>query len=206
MPSNINIENIERKVFVSYFSDGMWDIYGGLVLSGFGLSILTGQVVILIVFIALAMVPVLVRKPIVTRRLGSVTFSIKREKRTVKFKTAALIAGSIILVSGALFSALYSASSLPAWLDTMLKNYLFLIIGTMLSAITLIAGYATGVKRFHAYGALIFMAFAIAAILRPQDMEGIPITAAGGLILAAGIFILVGFLCNNPRTEEAGRR
>ncbi|MBN1369762.1 MAG: hypothetical protein JW954_05955 [Dehalococcoidaceae bacterium] len=206
MQKKINIENVERKVFVSYFSDGMWDIYGGLILSGFGLSILTGQMILLIVFIAIAMVPILIRKPIVASRLGSVTFSIKRERKTMKYKTAAWIAGSLVLVSGALFSALYSFSTLPAWLDTMLENSLFLFMGAMLASIACIAGYATAVRRFYAYAIVVFLAFGLAAVLRPQDMEGIPITAAGGLILLTGIIILIRFLRNNPNYDQEADR
>ena len=72
MVDDVNLKEVEKKIFASYFNDGLWDIYGGLLLLGFGLGITTGQTIVLIGFILLAMIPPFVRKPLVMSRLGNV--------------------------------------------------------------------------------------------------------------------------------------
>ena len=103
MVNNTDLKEIESKIFSSYFNDGMWDIYGGLIMLGFGLGIVTGQTIVMIACILVAMIPVFIRKPIIMARLGSVKFSIERQKKTRKYKTAAVIIGSAGLLL-ALFS------------------------------------------------------------------------------------------------------
>ena len=60
MSNNIDLKEVERKIFTSYFHDGMWDLYGGLVLLGFGLTMLTDLDYLIVAFVAVAMVPLLV--------------------------------------------------------------------------------------------------------------------------------------------------
>ena len=197
--TNINsLEQVERKVFASYFNDGMWDIYGGLILLGFGLAVLTGQMILLIVCIALAMVPVLVRKPVVTARLGNVQFSSHRQVKTARYKVLAWVAGLLFLVLGIVLMAWYSAGGTPTWFDNWMKDYFFIAIGAMLATLVWLAAYATSVARFYLHGLVVMATFIAASLLKPENLEGIPLVSGGGLVLLIGIFLLVRFLKNNP--------
>ncbi|MDH4292277.1 MAG: hypothetical protein OEV56_06690, partial [Dehalococcoidia bacterium] len=41
MVSDVNLKEIQRKVYMSFFQDGLWDIFLGLFMVGWGLAILT---------------------------------------------------------------------------------------------------------------------------------------------------------------------
>ena len=202
MVNDVDLKEVEKKVFASYFNDGMWDIYAGLLLLGFGLGIITGQTIVLIGFALLAMIPPFVRKPMVMARLGSVRFSVERQQRTTRYKTAAWVVGTIALILGVVMAALYSTGSMPGWFDDWMRDYFFVFVGGMLAVIAAMVGYIINVGRFYLYALVVFGGFLAAALLRPDDLEGIPITVAGGLILLAGIVILVRFLIQNPLPKE----
>jgi hypothetical protein len=198
MTNDMDLKQVEKKIFASYFNDGLWDVYGGLLLLGFGLGIITGQTMVLIGFILLALIPPFVRKPLVMSRLGNVRFSPERQQRTIRYKVLAWVIGSIALLVGVVLAGLYSAGSMPAGFDAWMRDYFFIFIGAMLAVIVSIAGYIINVSRFYFYALVVLGTFIAAALLRPEDMEGIPITAGGALILAIGILIFIRFLAQNP--------
>jgi hypothetical protein len=41
MVEDINLKEIQRKVYLTFFQDGLWDIFLGLFILAWGLSILT---------------------------------------------------------------------------------------------------------------------------------------------------------------------
>ena len=198
MTNDMNLKEVEKKIFTSYFNDGLWDVYGGLLLLGFGLGIITEQTMVLIGFILLALIPPFVRKPLVMSRLGSVRFSPERQQRTIRYKVLAWVIGSIALLVGVVLAGLYSAGSMPDGFDAWMRDYFFVFIGGMLALIAGLTGYIINVSRFYFYALVVLGTFIAAALLRPEDMEGIPITAGGALILAIGIFIFIRFLAQNP--------
>lgn len=198
MVDSVDLKEVEKKVFSSYFNDGMWDIYGGLLMLGFGLGIITGQTIVLIGCILLAMIPVFIRKPVVVARLGTVRFSVECQEKTRKYKTAAWVIGSILLLLGVVFAGWFSTNSMPGWLDAWMRDYFLAFLGGMLAVVICIAAYIISVARYYIYALMIFAAFLAASLLRPDDMEGIPVTVAGGLIFISGIVILIRFLIHNP--------
>lgn len=202
MENNLDLKNIERKIYSSYFNDGIWDIYGGLIISGFGLFILTGQVIVLILCILLALILVLIRKPIVMARLGSVKFSVERIEKTTKHQAIAWIAGFVVLIATVVFTGLFLTNNIPVSLDNWISNYFLVIFGGIFTVIICIAAYIISVKRYYIYALLVFMAFLLASILRSEDLEGIPITIAGLLVLCSGIVMLVRLLIKNTMPEK----
>ena len=202
MNNNIDLKEFERKIFTSYFHDGMWDLYGGLILLGFGLTMLTGWDYLIVAFTVLAMVPLLIRKRIVISRLGAVKFSQERQQKTKKSVFVAMISLTFTALLGMAFFILYSTNTMPQWLETWMQDYFLTFFGSMIAVLILIAAFLVSVKRFYAYAVLVFMAFFLASLLRPEDMEVIPITVAGGLILLSGVVILIRFLRNNPLSKE----
>ena len=44
MVSDVNLKEIQRKVYMSFFQDGLWDVFLGLFILGWGVSILTEAV------------------------------------------------------------------------------------------------------------------------------------------------------------------
>jgi MFS family permease len=202
MMNDINLKEIERKAFTSYFHDGMWEIYGGLILLGFGLTMYTGWEYMIVVFVAMAMVPLLIRKRIVLPRLGIVKFSPERQAKTKKSVLAATIALTFTALLGMVFFILFSTNTMPRWLDAWMSDYFLVFFGGMIAVLVVAAAFLVSVKRFYAYAALVFIAFYLSSMLRPDDLEDIPIVVAGGLVLLSGIVMLIRFLRNNPLPKE----
>ncbi len=196
--NDINLKEIEKKVFTSYLHDGMWDLYGGLILLGFGISMVIDWDYILLAFAAIAIVPLLIRKRILTPRLGIVKFSPERQAKTKKSRIFAIMTLTFTMLLGMLFVVLFSTGTMPQWLDAWISDYFLVFFGGMQAAIITTAAYIVSVRRFYVYALLVLFAFILASLLRPDDMEGIPIAVAGGLILLSGIVIFIRFLRHNP--------
>ena len=202
MTNDINLKEVEKRVFASYFHDGMWDLYGGLILLGFGLTMLTGWDYLMFPVVVVAMVPLLIRKRIVIPRLGIVKFSPERQARTKKSILAAMITLTFTALLGMVFFVLFSTDTMPQWLEIWMYDYFLVFFGGMIAVLITAAAFLVRVKRFYAYATLVFIAFFLASMLRPEDMEIIPITVVGGLILLSGIVILIRFLRHNPLPKE----
>ena len=198
MPTDANLKEIERKVFSSYFHDGLWDIYGGFILLGIGLTIVIGWDYLMLAFAALAVVLLLFRQRIVRPRLGRVKFSPERQAKTKKTKLIAVIILTFTMLLGVVFFVLFSTNSVPGWLDIWMENYFFATFGGIQALLVAVAAYIVGVRHYYIYAALVFISYVIGGILRSNDMEGIPILIAGSLILISGAVILTRFLRKYP--------
>jgi MFS family permease len=209
MATDVNLKELEQKVIRSYFHDGIWDIYGAFILLGFGLTMVIGWDYLMLVFAALAVVLLLFRQRIIVPRLGRVKFSSERQAKTKRSILIAMITLTFTMLLGVVFFVLFSTNSIPRWLDIWMGDYFFATLGGMLALLVVIAAYIVGVWRYYVYAALIFIAYVIAGILRPNDIEGIPIVIAGSIILISGVVILTRFLRKYPlpprETDSASR-
>lgn len=198
MEHHMGLKELERKVFMSYFKDGLWDIYGAIMLLGFGLTMVTGWDYLMLVFAVLAVVLLLIRKRIVPPRLGQVKFSSERQTKTKRSIVIAIVIGTVTMLIGLVFFVLSYTNNMPGWLELWMGDYFFVAFGGVLALLVTIATYIVGVWRYYVYAALIFIAFVFASRLRPDDMESIPILIAGGIILISGAVILTRFLHKYP--------
>ncbi|MFC2014796.1 hypothetical protein ACFLUP_02255 [Chloroflexota bacterium] len=198
MATDVNLKELEQKIFRSYFHDGLWDIYGALMLLGFGLTMVTGWDYLMLAFATLSVVLLLIKKRVTVPRLGQVNFSLERQAKTKKSILIAVLTGTFTMLLGLVFFVLASTNSLPRWLDIWMGNYFLAALGGMLALVVAIAAYVVGVWRYYIYAALTFIAYVLASILRPIDMEHLPILIAGSVILISGTVILRRFLRNYP--------
>ncbi len=198
MPTDVNLKEIEQKVFRSYFHDGLWDIYGAFFLLGLGLTIVSGWDYLIAVVAALAVVLLLFRQRIVRPRLGRVKFSPERQTKTKRATLIAVITLTFTMLLGVVFFVLFPTNNVPGWLDIWMGNYFFATFGGIQALLVAVAAYIVGVWRYYIYAALVFISYVIGGILRSNDMEGIPILIAGSIILISGIVILMRFLRKYP--------
>ena len=198
MEGDRSLKEIEKKIFSSYFNDGLWDIYGALILLGLGLTMVTVWDYLMLAFAGLAVVLLLFRKRVVVPRLGRVHFSSERQSKTKRSNLIATITLSFTALLGMVFFVLFSTNNAPEWLHVWMRNYFLGGFGGVLAIATAVAAYMVGVWRYYVYAALIFIFFVIANTLRPVDMESIPIVAAGGILFVSGAVILVRFLRKYP--------
>jgi len=176
-----------------------------LILLGFGLAIVTGWDYLMLVFAVSAVVLLLLRKRIVIPRLGQVKFSSERQTKMKRSMLIAMITLTFTMLLGVVFFVLFSTNSMPGWLDIWMGDHFLAAFGGMLALLVAVAAYIVGVRRYYFFAALTLIAFILASILRPNDMEGIPILIAGGIILISGAVILARFLRKYPLpSQETG--
>lgn len=198
MGTDVNLKDVEKKVFSSYFNDGLWDIYGALLLLGFGLAMVSDWDYFMIPVATIAVVLLLFRQRIIRPRLGLVKFSLERQVKTKRAKIIAFTALIITALLGAAFFILFSTNNAPEWLEIWMANYFFATFGGIQALFVAIAAYVVGVRRYYIYAALIFISYVITGLLRPYDLEYIPVLVAGSIILISGVALLFRFLRRYP--------
>jgi len=187
-------KELARRVYTSYHGDGLIDILIGVGIIGFGLMMLTGNVV----FNMLAWMPILLYVPIKNRvtvpRFGYVQFTSK-EKRKAQLLTG--VAVGVLLF--ALFLGLYfftASGNMPLWLQNMLQRFDLLVLGFLLAVPMIIGGALTGLTRFYAYAGLIMVIIGTGIYLGIDAPYYV--IFLGLVILVVGIALLVRFLRRYP--------
>ncbi len=201
MPQDVDLKQVERRAWTAYFHDGLTDLYGGFILLGLGLSMLTDQSW----WLALMLVgtaAVWARKRITYPRMGHVRFSPQRQARTQRSRLIAGIAVGCTLLLGIVLFVLLSTKGLPQWLDAWLKDYFLVALAVMIGVIIALGAYLLGVARFYAYAVLVFAAFAVGQWL--NTAPGLPVTIAAGVIVLCGLAILIHFLRKYPLPAPGG--
>jgi len=194
MVSDVNLKEIQRKVYMSFFQDGLWDIFLGLFIVGWGLAILTEAAYLPgIYFFGIYFAIWGVKKWLTYPRIGYVRFSATSRRRiTGRF----LILGTAVFLLGSLAAILWGIGRVPQWL----ADYFPLIFNGMLAAIVCFVAYWVRVNRFYLHAAFIFLGAVF------HLWVGIPwefgFIGAGSIIVLIGLGILVSFLRRYPKVVE----
>jgi hypothetical protein len=194
MVSDINLKEIQRKVHMTFFQDGLWDIFLGLFILGWGLAILADlSYLVGAFFIGIYFMVWGVKKRLTYPRVGYVRFDATSRRRVT---TRFISVGTVLLLLGIMAALLWGIGRRPQWL----ADYFPLIFNGMLAAVVCFVAYWARVNRFYAYAALIFLGAVF------HLWAGIPwefgFIGAGGIIVLVGLRILVSFLRKYPRVVE----
>ena len=194
MVEEISLKEIQRKVYMSLFQDGLWDIFLGLFILGWGLAILTEAVYLPgVTFIGIYFVIWGVKKWLTYPRIGYVRFSATSRRRiTARF----LILGVGVLLVGVMAAVVWGIGTRPQWL----ADYFPLIFNGILAAIVCFVAYWARVNRFYLYAALIFLGAVFHLWLGIRWEFGF--IGAGGIIVLIGLVILIIFLRKYPKMVE----
>lgn len=194
MVEEISLKEIQRKVYISLFQDGLWDIFLGLFILGWGLAILTEAAYLPgVSFIGIYFVIWGVKKWLTYPRIGYVRFSATSRRRiTARF----LILGVVVLLVGVMAAVLWGIGTRPQWL----ADYFPLIFNGILAAIVCFVAYWARVNRFYLYAALIFMGAVFHLWLGIRWEFGF--IGAGSIIVLIGLVILIVFLRKYPKVIE----
>ena len=194
MRKDDELQTIQRKVYMTFFEDGVWDIFLGLFILGWGLSILTeGTFLPAILFIILYSAVWGIKKWLTYPRIGYVKFS-STSRRVIKTRFVVLL--TVALLLGLLVGVLFGIGTRPKWL----VDYFPLIFYGMLAAIICFAAYWAKANRFYLHAALIFLG----GIL--HKWPGIPwefgFIGSGGIITLIGVGFLIRFLRKYPKVAQ----
>ena len=188
------LKAIQRKVYMTFFQDGVWDIFLGLFVLAWGLSILTEAAYLPgVSFVGIYFSIWGIKKWLTYPRIGYVRFSsTSRRRTTARF----LILGTVVLLLGLLAGVLWGIGTRPQWL----ADYFPLIFNGMLAAVVCLAAYWGRVNRFYLHAALIFLGAVIHQQLGIKLEFGF--IGAGSIILLIGLGILIIFLRKYPRVAQ----
>jgi len=194
MVEDISLKEIQRKVYMTFFQDGLWDIFLGFFILGWGLAILTDLAYLPgVIFMGLYFAIWGVKKRLTYPRIGYARFSeTSRRRITAKF----IILGVAVLLVGVMVAVLWGTRTRPQWL----ADYFPLIFNGILAAIVCFVAYWARVKRFYGYAILIFLGAVFHLWLGIEWEFGF--IGAGGSILLTGLGVLIIFLRKYPKMVE----
>lgn len=198
MSADDQLKKLSRKAYLSYHQDGLIDILIGLGILGFGLMILTGNVV----FNMLAWMPILFYVPLKNRitvpRFGYVQFTSERTKR-IRLLIAVMV-GMLFFTFGLGLFVFVSFDNMPPLMEMAMAGDGMLLLGGLFALMLVIAALITRLDR------LIFYAILTMAILLGGRSLGIEpeirVVVLGAIILLIGSLLLVRFLHTYPLPKD----
>ena len=200
MQIDADLKKLERRAFLTFFQDGLWDIFIGLFVLGWGLGMLTSaDYLVGVSFVGFWLIVLALKRWLTYPRIGYARLG--QQKTRVISRLVIILA--VVALAGALMAVLVSSGSRPQWL----MEYFPLLFCGMLALI--VAGIAVwlGAYRFVLHAAFILIAGAVHQWLNIKW----PYTfiAAGGLSIIVGLYVLFRFLRRYPKASpeeiDAGR-
>jgi len=177
-------KKIRRKVYVTLFEDGLWDVVLGLFLLAWGFAILfdlgwlPGVGFVVFFYLALSL-----KQKITYPRTGYA-----RPAEVRKQRSRVVIAGGVTLLLGIMVFLLIVTGGMPQFL----KDYFELLFGAMLAIVVGLVGYWWRIVRWYYYAGLVFL-FAAFNHWLGLSFE-LSFVIPGGVILLYGLVIFVRFL------------
>jgi len=191
--------SLKRKVFLSYHQDGILDLVAGSVVLGFGLNMLTDNVVFLMFGWLAMMLYMLIKQRITIPRFGYVRFESKDE--TTKKAWVSVGVGVLLVLFFLVLNIYISRMPTSPETDAWIHRYHMVPLSTILFGLpALVAASFLGLKRFYLYALLAAGLPLFGAWLNIETY--IPIVATGSIILAFGTVLLVAFLQKYPLNSE----
>ena len=194
MKPEIDTKKIQRKVYLTYFQDGLWDVVLGLFLLGWGFTVwfdlpwLPGTTFVAFFWLALGL-----KQKITYPRIGYAKLA-EHKKKQVRF----VIAGVIALLLGLMVSLLLVMGGAPQFM----RDYFELLFGSVLAVVIGLIGYWWGITRWYSYAGLVFV---LATFNQWLGLSfELSFIIPGGVVLILGLLIFVRFLRKYPRVSAEG--
>jgi hypothetical protein len=198
---NKKINSLTRKVYLSYHQDGILDLAAGTVVFGFGLNMLTGNIVFLMVGWMAMMLYFLVKQRITVPRFGYVRF--ESEEKNFTKGLASVGVGVLVLFLFFAFKLFVDRQPSSPEMDALVQRYHMVPLSGMLFGLPALgAAIFLGLKRFYLYALLAAGLPALGAWMEIETY--IPIVTTGLVMLVIGTVMLTNFLKKYPLNDEAG--
>ncbi|RLF96324.1 hypothetical protein DRN50_01940 [Thermococci archaeon] len=208
MTENVNIKEIEKKVFTAYHEDGILDISIGLWILIFGIGISLDIAWIGGIIPALVLPLWMAAKKVITvPRLGHVKFSPKYSSQMKKVRAViavAVVMGVVMLVMGVVMFLLFRQAycNTPSWMDTLFHEYPRLLFGVLGAILFIASVWILGIRRLYGYAVLTFTIFVGGHTLGSSVHGEHLLVLLGTLIVVAGMAILIQFIRKHPVQKE----
>lgn len=202
MSQKISLKEAERKAFRTTLNDGLVDIFLGCFLLMFVIGLYLSDSLgdfwssaVFLPFLALVYLAIwLIRRYVVTPRIGMVKFGQARKAKLAKFTVVMLVINVVALILGSV--AALSFGSVPGQMISILFG-LILLMGFS------IAAYFLHFNRLYIYGLLVGLSPLIGEWLWTHGYathHGFPITfgTSSGIMILVGLAVFIRLLHNNP--------
>ena len=186
MSGSINLDEIEKRAYLSYHEDGLIDIVLGI-----GLFIASLWVYVEMVWlmggIIVSLTPMYMgmKKRYTFPRIGEVTFSKDRTRRSQNSMTFLVIMNVVGVILGFVFWMAFSGDTRPQWILLMIDNFPA-VLGIAGGVIWAVVGYITDLTRFYRYSA--------ATLVVIGSANFIPTPFIAHMLLLSVIVMVSGFL------------
>lgn len=203
MAKEVNLKQVEQRVFKSTFEDGLWDVLIGLFTLQFAIAPFLSRSLgdfwssaVFLPFFALGFAVVwLIRKNVVRPRVGIVKFGDWRKKKLMRFNIAMLVAFSVALILGVLSFA--SFDLVPGWVHATRFSFVVLLLCGM-------AAYLLNFTRLYLYGLLMALSPLVGEWLWAHmgvPHHGFPVTfgVTSGIIIITGVVKFLRLMGSYPR-------
>ena len=202
MSQRISLKEAERQVFRTVFKDGLWDVFIGCLVLQFAiaplLSVSLGDFwssAVFLPFFGLVFLAIwLIRKHVVTPRIGRVKFGPFRTKKLARFTLLMLALNCVAFVLGAIAALTFEL--VPGWIIT--AGFAFVVLNG-----ASIAAYFLSFARLYVYGVMFALSFAIGELLYTYlgvAHHGVPVTFGftAATIILTGVVVFGRFLRSHP--------
>ncbi len=193
----LDLKQLERAAWRSYHTDGLWDVFLGLVLLSGWVSSLVGSDLLHLVLVVAALVVFALGKRFVTvPRMGLVEFGAERKAKNRK--VAALLF-FVVLLGVALYIVAVTSIEVLGWRP---ERGSLTTVGMSLVILVIFGGiaYWLDFPRMMLLGLAFAAAFAGSRLLDSH----LTFLIAGALVLGWGLALLVSFVRRYPLPTEAG--
>ena len=193
MNMDADLKKLVRRTYLAFFQDGLWDIFLGLFIIGWGLSILTDLAYLVGGwFICFYFIIWGIKRWLTYPRIGYVKLG-DREK---KIRMGISIVLGIMVLVGIVFAIGFITDERPQWI----ADYFPLIFSGLLAVLVGGITWSFGVYRFLLYSMLIFIA---GVVQHWTDIEWAhSYIGAGVVIMLLGVIILIRFIQKYPKMPQ----
>ena len=184
-------KKIKRKVYMSFFQDGLWDIFLGVFLLGWGFTVWFDIPLLqTAVFIGFFWLVLGLKRIITYPRIGYATPTEQRG-RTLKIA----IAGVVVLVAVVFLLPIVARGEVQ-----FMRNYFEFLFGSMIAIAVALIAYWWRIYRWYLYAGMIFLFF---VFNQWSELSfNLSFIMPGGLITLCGLTILYRFLRRYPVIPE----
>ncbi len=189
--NDLDARGLHRRMMVYYTQDGLWDLFVGACVLAWGLLIDTEMSVMIGVVCAAAFAFLWIAKRRITHpRIGYARFRpASRWRGLLGALVGMVVGGGLVLLKS------------QTAVGTLIESYLPVLTGLAMGGLVAVVALSFNVRRFYAYGTLIFLAGVV------HQWGGMPlgpaITVAGVVIAISGANVLRRFLRENPVVEAS---
>ncbi|MFQ6087917.1 MAG: hypothetical protein ACE5K0_03325 [Candidatus Methanofastidiosia archaeon] len=194
MVQNMNLKELERKTWKSYFQDGLWDIFLGMMMLLGGIRGLTDNVWFTLMMLPAILIIPLGKKFITIPRIGYVKFGSERKGKLKKLKAVVII--SVFATFVVLLLVLSGRDMGTKEIQTIIQAVGFPLVFSLMA-------YHMDFERLYVYG-LFFAAGAVLWELYGSPIGPIAFSVSGSITLLIGLILLIRLLRDYPiPVEEA---